>query len=122
MMENLISLIDAAKAGIDRVRLPIWRHPMDHIKIDIIAGRPGPWLHLFCPFNVECNGKDPVDMSIFQHNVNAKEWAAYQGPHPDSKEYLAAVDAYKPENMPIKIVQTGPTSLEVYNPMDSSRG
>jgi hypothetical protein len=58
----MISIVYAAANGVERVRKPIWANPLDHLKIDIVDGKPGPWLHLWCPFNKECNGRDPVDV------------------------------------------------------------
>jgi hypothetical protein len=93
-MSDLISIAEAAAKGIDRVRLPIWANPLDHLKIDIIDGKPGPWLHLFAPFNKECNGRDPVDfLWVFgpmKTDPNSIEFLPYEGPLPDSDEYRAA--------------------------------
>lgn len=93
---RLFSIKQAAASGIERVRRPIWAHPFDHLKIDIIDGAPGPWLHLFAPFNQECNGRDPVDiLAIIEPvDLNAAEFVAYSGPHPTSDEYRAAVAKY----------------------------
>ncbi len=92
----MISIIDAAAQGIERLRRPIWANPMDHLKIDILwgGGKPGPWTHLFAPFNRECNGRDPVDILCTQMDYNAAEYVPYEGPLPDSDEYRAAVAAY----------------------------
>lgn len=57
---ELLSISQAAQRGIERVRLPRWANPLDHIKIDLVPGGVGPWLHLYAPFNKECNGRDPV--------------------------------------------------------------
>jgi hypothetical protein len=89
---ELISLVEAARRGIERLRKPIWANPMDHVKIDIIDGRLGPWIHLYAPFNKECNGRDPVDLLIVQvGDINAAELEPYAGPLPDSDEYRAEV-------------------------------
>jgi len=90
-MTELISINAAAEKGIERVRLPKWANPLDHVKIDIIDGAPGPWLHLFAPFNKECNGRDPVDVLRLQFDMDAAEWETYAGALPDSDEYKAAV-------------------------------
>lgn len=70
---------------------------MDHIKIDLIGDKPGPWLHLYCPFNKECNGRDPVDQLIVMHGASAytdRVFVPYTGPLPDSDEYKAAVAVF----------------------------
>ena len=91
---DLISINEAASQGIDRVRKPIWANPLDHLKIDIFDGRSGPWLHLFRPFNKECNGRDPVDVLVLQFDCNDSCYVVYTGPLPDSAEYMEAVALY----------------------------
>ena len=88
-MADLISIKEAEAQGIERVRKPIWSNPLDHLHIG-----PGIWLHLYCPFNKECNGRDPVDILKFQQDANSKEWEPYSGPLPDSEEYKAAVAVF----------------------------
>lgn len=95
---RLISCRQAARMGIERLRRPIWANALDHLKIDIIDGELGPWLHLFAPFNQECNGRDPVDIlwpvSEFA-NVDAEDLAPYDGPLPTSDEYRRAAEAFE---------------------------
>ena len=97
-MAELISLYEAAERGIERVRQPNWANPFDHLKIDIVDGKPGPWLHLFAPFNIECNGRDPVDFLWMFGPMNAdpdaKCFEPYTGPMPDSDEYAANVSRF----------------------------
>ena len=94
---NLISINEAVKKNIDRVRLPIWANLLDHFKIDIVHERLGPWLHLYSPFNKECNGCDPVDIFLFDwiEDLEAKEFEIYEGPLPNSQEYQEAVAQYE---------------------------
>lgn len=96
---DLISIEEAAARGITRLRRPVWASPFDHIKIDIIDGRPGPWSHLYAPFNRECNGRDPVDIL----NVRGADlcidpdepwFVPYGGPLPHSDEYRLEVAKY----------------------------
>lgn len=91
---TLISIEDAAAAGIERLRLPVWANPLDHLKLDIIDGKPGPWTHLYAPFNKECNGRDPVDVLFMHMDYQAKDYLPYEGATPDSDEYKAAQAAY----------------------------
>lgn len=95
---RLLSCRQAAKLGIERLRKPIWANPLDHVKIDIIDGDLGPWMHFYAPFNQECNGCDPVDilwaMNPDWTNPDAEGLAIYDGPLPDSEEYQAAVRRY----------------------------
>jgi hypothetical protein len=94
----MMSLNQAAAAGIERIRKPIWADAFDHFKLDIISGRPGPWLRLYAPFNVALNGKDPVSILwAIQFGTDAAdsvEFEEYGGPLPDSDEYQAAVARY----------------------------
>ncbi len=90
----LISIRGAAKAGIARLRKPVWAHPCAHLKLDIIDGEPGPWTHLYDPFNMECNKRDPVDVLCISMDYDAKEWAPHTGPTSGSDEYKAAQAAY----------------------------
>jgi hypothetical protein len=87
----LISIMQAAELGVERLRQPNWANPLDHIKIDIFDGKPGPWVHLYSPFNTECNGRDPVDIIITQFNCDTPALQRYFGPLPDYEEYRAAV-------------------------------
>lgn len=91
---GLISINEAAARGVERLRKPIWSTPEDHLKIDIIDGKPGPWLHLWCPFNKECNGRDPVNILAFHWDLNFPEFVRYDGPLPDSEPYQKKVAYY----------------------------
>lgn len=93
---KLISLAEAAFHKIDRVRLPNWANKLDHLKLDLIGEPPGfgPWLHLYAPFNLECNGRDPVDLpwalGDIKTDVFQQAYEVYDGPLPDSEQYKAA--------------------------------
>ena len=95
-----ISLAQASECGIKRVRNPIWANKFDHIEIDIINGKVGPWLHLYCPFNLQCNGKDPVNFlwitGPIKIDINAIEFEAYIGPLPDSDAYASEIAKFEP--------------------------
>lgn len=98
MTEELISIREAARRGVRRVRKPVWASPFDHVEIDIIDGKPGPWLHLWCPFNEECNGRDLVNLLIMSPivgDIDAPEVIPYEGPLPDSAEYRSEVAKFK---------------------------
>jgi hypothetical protein len=94
-MADLISINEAAARGIERVREPRWLSKLDHLKIDIIDGKPGPWLHLMAPQNKSLCGRDQQDILSFQHDMNAKEFEPYTGPLPDSEEYRTAVSWFE---------------------------
>ena len=95
-MENLISITEAAEKGIEQLKKPEWKMIEDHLKIDIINNKPGPWMYLYSPFNKECNGRDPVDiLSIEMGDLNKKEWIIYKGPSPNSYAYKNATASFK---------------------------
>lgn len=103
-MIELISINEAAARGIERVRLPAWANPLDHLKIDIFDGRPGPWVHLFAVDNSWINERDPVDIlcfaseekiNVLQVDPREKGWEPYTGPTADSEEYKAESAARK---------------------------
>lgn len=93
VMAELLSINEAAARGIERVRKTAWANSFDHVKIDIIDGKPGPWLHVFAPFNRECNGRDPV--SILLEGPDDCCFVPYDGPLPTSEEYRAAAARYE---------------------------
>lgn len=88
---ELLSLRQAAERGIDRLRIPKWAQPEEHLKIDIFDGIVGLWLHLFSPFNTECNGRDPVNILVTQVDLDVAEYVRYSGPLPDSDAYRKAI-------------------------------
>lgn len=87
----LLSVSEAAARGIRYLRKPIWASRFDHLKIDIIDGQPGPLLHIYSPFNKECNGRDPVDILGFDEQYNDRCFVPHTGPLADSDEYQAEV-------------------------------
>ena len=87
----MISIMGAAARGVERVRKPVWADPLDHLKIDIFDGKPRPWLRLWCPFNKECNGRDPVEAFAYQWDLSLPEFVPYAGPLPGSEAYQNAV-------------------------------
>ena len=93
-MTKLISINQAAAQGIARLRMPVWAHPADHLRVDIIDGTPGPWIHLYSPFNESLNGRDPVDVLWAQMDCDDEVWIPHDGPLPGSPEYIAAKKAF----------------------------
>lgn len=90
----LISINQAAELGIERLRQPQWANKLDHIQIDILDGKPGPWVHLWAPFNTECNGCDPVNIICIDFDYDLVCLQRYFGPLPDSEEYRTAVASF----------------------------
>ncbi|MES1979595.1 MAG: hypothetical protein V4451_16255 [Pseudomonadota bacterium] len=99
MSEKLISINQAAAQGIERVRLPVWKNQFNHLKIDVINGKPGPWTRLYSPMNKGLGNKEPVGMLFIIVNYDAKDYLPYNGDLPDSEAYKAEeahfVEAFK---------------------------
>ena len=98
MSRKLISINQAVKRKIDRLRKPTWANKMDHFKLYLFdEERIGPWIQFYSPFNKECNGRDPVDilLPIWVPNMDIKEFEVYKGPLPKSEEYREAVATYE---------------------------
>jgi hypothetical protein len=76
-----ISLNQAAKNNISAVRMSHWANKNDHIKIDIIDGKVGPWGHLYSESNEKINGRNPVDFLLFSEDLDAKVYLIYHGAH-----------------------------------------
>ena len=80
----MISINEAVANGITRIRMPHWAIREDYIKLDIIAGKLGPWLHLYSPMNEEINGRNPVSMLFLEFDLDApvyEIWEVKTGPH-----------------------------------------
>lgn len=97
---QLISIAEAAKQGVERIRMPRWSTPEDHLKIDIINGDPGPWVRLYGPFNNVCNGTDPVTLFGFDMvDYDEKIFLPYEGPLPDSQKYKDVASMFLNEHI-----------------------
>lgn len=90
---DLISINQAVDLGIDRLRKPMWANKCDHLKIDILDGELGPWIHIYSPSNELVNGRDPVSILRGSSSFvpiagqDACEFELYEGPLPGSEEY-----------------------------------
>ena len=99
---NLISIEQAARAGIWLLCKPGWASILDHLKIDIVDGEAGPWVHLWSPINIAVNGVDPIDLSCAQMDYKSEEWAEYHGAVGGSTEYLAAKMMFHVDQFPVR--------------------
>lgn len=81
-MSDLMSVNEAAKLGRKRFRLDKWINDLDHFEIDIVDGRPGPWVKLWSPFNGPvCEQENPQKMLITMiGDLDDKCWRNYVGP------------------------------------------
>lgn len=89
MPTEKISLREAAKRGLTRLRQEQWVSPFDHLEITSLNGGLGIWARMWAPFNEACNGQDPVAIMVLQLAPDSPDWLPYAGHAPDSPEYLA---------------------------------
>lgn len=76
---TLISINEAIAQGIQRVRMPSWPSPCDHLRID-----SSPLWQLYAP------GKEYSDAAQYRSSStdhDHRAWQAYTGPLPHSAEY-----------------------------------
>jgi hypothetical protein len=99
ILSELISIKEAVARNIERLRQPQWIIPEDHIKLDLLGNaKCGPWVHLYSPFNLVCNGRDPISSLMFSEDINAVSWLVYEGALPESEKYKLVQAAYKADN------------------------
>jgi len=61
-----LSINEAVRAGVNRLRLDKWSNKHDHIKLTIVVNAEngermlGPWWELWSPLNEANNGRNPV--------------------------------------------------------------
>ena len=85
-----LSINEAVKAGVERLRFDKWANPEDHIKITITKHPEtgerylGAWYELWSPINEEINGRNPVKNMIIGEmglgNLDACIWTIYAPP------------------------------------------
>lgn len=81
-MSEHISINEAAKIGVTRLRLDNWAEPTDHIEIHItdkIKGWIGPWVKFWSPTLEHLGMTNPYKTLIIEFDANDKCWTPYQG-------------------------------------------
>lgn len=78
-MADLVSINEAAKRGIAKLRLDRWANPEDHIKIDVGSdGTLGPWVRLYSPANEILGQRNPQELLIWLiGDLNEAVWRPY---------------------------------------------
>ena len=74
----MISINEAVANGIEKIRKPEWVNREDHLKLDIIDGKIGPWIHLFSPLNEVLGSPDPQDLLFMGFDLDAVEYEIWQ--------------------------------------------
>jgi hypothetical protein len=80
-----MTLGEAARLGISRVRLPRWSNPLDYLKLDIVQMPDGhytfgPWVHLYAPIQSVIGEPTPQDIPAWGREMSVSEWEIYAGP------------------------------------------
>jgi len=93
MSEKLITLSAALHDEIVALRNPVWRHPMDQLRLN-----GSPWAKFYSPMNYLDGGHDPVEifiptMGAYQNDEEI--WVTYTGVSYDSQEYKEEVERIK---------------------------
>lgn len=84
-MTDLLSLNDAVKFHIPRLRMPHWSNPKDYIRIEITEdGEIGPWFHLYSPGNRSLGKPNPwpVLWALVEVDLDRKVYLPYLGDAP----------------------------------------
>lgn len=83
-----LSINEAVKAGVERLRLDKWANTDDHIKITIVKDPKtgerwlGPWYELWSPINERVNSRNPTTNMIIGPlglgDLDACIWTIYR--------------------------------------------
>lgn len=80
-MAEHISINEAIRTGVTKLRLDRWACPEDHIEIyiaDQVKGWSGPWVKLWSPTNELIGQKNPQEMLITMiGDLDDKCWSPY---------------------------------------------
>lgn len=64
-MTELISINEAMRRGLTKLRLDKWSNPQDHIELQKLdAGNYGPWVKLWSPTAAVCGYPNPQKLII----------------------------------------------------------
>lgn len=79
---NKMTIQEAVDNGISRIRRPEWNNLLTYLKLDIIEGKLGPWVHLYARMEQEVmNQETPTSMLCLGYNTTTDtSWVAYAGP------------------------------------------
>jgi hypothetical protein len=74
-----MSINEMTKVGITKFRQVNWTNPDDHMEMNIIEGRPGPWFKLWSPVNELIGTKNPQTLLVtMMGDLNDKCWYPYE--------------------------------------------
>lgn len=73
-----MTIDEAIKKGIFKLRLEIWAAPEDHIELyDAGDGRIGPWVKFYSPLNEPVGNDNPVTLPVWEME-REKDWVEYK--------------------------------------------
>lgn len=73
-----MTLNEAAKNGINRVRRSMWANPKAYARIDLVSGGMGPWLHLYDRSSQEVIG-EPTPQTVLNIGDASDDYEEYKG-------------------------------------------
>lgn len=75
---TIMSIAAAAAAGITKLRRENWAFRDDHIELDLIDGKLGPWFTLHLPTSAQLIGAEPTQRQLLLgHDLDEVAWEPY---------------------------------------------
>ena len=79
-----MTLNEAARSGVSRVRDPQWANPGDYLKVHLIKNEDGtfhhgPWLNLYSPLQSVMGVPTPQSLLFTSVNWDEDGWDVYTG-------------------------------------------
>lgn len=71
-----MTITEAAKQGITKLRLPQWRMPTDHVELYVVDGRSGPWMKFYSDLNQIVGNDNPMTLSTIMDDTD--KWVQYK--------------------------------------------
>lgn len=69
-----LSLRQAARSNITRLRLPNWVNNADYVEIDTMGGEIVGWIKLYSPLNESIGVENPKKLPLFFFDLDKEEW------------------------------------------------
>ncbi len=73
-----MTISEAARVGITRIRMPGWGIPTDYVELSIADGRLGPWMKYYREINEKLGHRNPLILS--SRGDSSGDWVEYIPP------------------------------------------
>lgn len=85
-----LSINEAIKKGISRLRKPAWSNYCDHLQLTLLRGGLDQSIKIYSPFNRTYHARDPVIIlaDLYKNSFDCFEFEIYRGPLPGAFEYI----------------------------------